>query len=107
MPGSTQRSATAEQRTDLTPRPPLRRGEGKNSDLAVRLPLSAPERGSGGEVCPAANGEVAVRQPALLPARSAPSTSLPPRPQHRSGKLRRVTGTAWASGALLLAIVLA
>src|SRR5215213_483413 len=32
---------------DLTPRPPLRRGEG---ETALLLPLSAPERGSGGEV---------------------------------------------------------
>src|SRR6187402_2605067 len=32
---------------DLTPRPPLRRGEGEQ---AARLPLSAPERGPGGEV---------------------------------------------------------
>ena len=32
---------------DLTPQPPLRRGEGETNSL---LPLSAPERGLGGEV---------------------------------------------------------
>ena len=34
---------------NLTPQPPLRRGEGEQ---ALRLPLSAPERGLGGEVVP-------------------------------------------------------
>ena len=38
---------------DLTPQPPLRRGEGETESL---LPLSAPERGLGGEVNPDALG---------------------------------------------------
>ena len=40
---------------DLTPQPPLRRGEGETGSL---LPLSAPERGLGGEVAPPVGGEV-------------------------------------------------
>ena len=35
---------------DLTPQPPLRRGEGEQAASCMELPLSAPERGLGGEV---------------------------------------------------------
>src|SRR5262249_33086375 len=35
--------------TDLTPQPPLRRGEGEPTTRRALLPLSAPERGLGGE----------------------------------------------------------
>jgi peptide/nickel transport system permease protein len=62
---------------------------------------------SGGVAVSAApGGDVAARQPALLPALSAPASTLPARPQRRAGLFRRVTGTAWASAALLLFIVL-
>ena len=65
MPGSTQRSATAE------------------------VPSFIP------------------RQPALLPAVSAPSTTLQARPRTRRRPFQRVTGEAWAAAALLTVIVLA
>src|SRR4051812_14880939 len=44
-------------RGDLTPQPPLRRGEGEQD---ARLPLSAPERGLGGEVSSLRQDEVVV-----------------------------------------------
>src|SRR5687768_337262 len=93
MPGSTRRSATADE-VSPTPSPSPSQGRGEEAPtLAGSLPLSAPERGLG--------GEVRARQPALLPAIAAPTTTL--RPRRRA--LARVSGVAWAAGLLLALIV--
>jgi peptide/nickel transport system permease protein len=63
--------------------------------------------GAGGEGISSDAGDLSPRQPALLPSLAAPSTTLPARPRRRRGALGRVTGVAWAAGALLLFIVLA
>jgi peptide/nickel transport system permease protein len=95
MPGSTQRSATADE-VSPTPGPSPLRGRGEQDS---RRPLSSQERGLG--------GEVRSRQPALLPAVAVPSTTLQARPRPRRRPFTRVTGVARAAGLLLLLIILA